>query len=236
MYKRQKLESTKIQSFFAISDGISLMNMLCGFISILLAINHNFELSAILMIIAIMFDSVDGWVARKINRNDKLKFGQNIDSLSDAISFGAAPAVFLYTISSTIHHNLSILPAIISLLIVACGVLRLTRYNAIADYIQTHDFIGFPIPGIAIILATFYLSGLFNIYIALILMTIVSLLMISNVTYPKFDNLIIIGISVVLIVLIILPISLTLFGINIPALILLIFSLYYLLINLIKIN
>lgn len=188
-----KLESTKIQSFFAISDGISLMNMLCGFISILLAINHNFELSAILMIIAIMFDSVDGWVARKINRNDKLKFGQNIDSLSDAISFGAAPAVFLYTISSTIHHNLSILPAIISLLIVACGVLRLTRYNAIADYIQTHDFIGFPIPGIAIILATFYLSGLFNIYIALILMTIVSLLMISNVTYPKFDNLIIIG-------------------------------------------
>lgn len=212
------------------------MNMLCGFISILLAINHNFELSAILMIIAIMFDSVDGWVARKINRNDKLKFGQNIDSLSDAISFGAAPAVFLYTISSTIHHNLSILPAIISLLIVACGVLRLTRYNAIADYIQTHDFIGFPIPGIAIILATFYLSGLFNIYIALILMTIVSLLMISNVTYPKFDNLIIIGISVVLIVLIILPISLTLFGINIPALILLIFSLYYLLINLIKIN
>lgn len=231
-----KLESTKIQSFFTISDGISLMNMLCGFISILLAINHNFELSAILMIIAIMFDSVDGWVARKINRNDKLKFGQNIDSLSDAISFGAAPAVFLYTISSTIHHNLSILPAIISLLIVACGVLRLTRYNAIADYIQTHDFIGFPIPGIAIILATFYLSGLFNIYIALILMTIVSLLMISNVTYPKFDNLIIIGISVVLIVLIILPISLTLFGINIPALILLIFSLYYLLINLIKIN
>lgn len=231
-----KLESTKIQSFFAISDGISLMNMLCGFISILLVINHNFELSAILMIIAIMFDSVDGWVARKINRNDKLKFGQNIDSLSDAISFGAAPAVFLYTISSTIHHNLSILPAIISLLIVACGVLRLTRYNAIADYIQTHDFIGFPIPGIAIILATFYLSGLFNIYIALILMTIVSLLMISNVTYPKFDNLIIIGISVVLIVLIILPISLTLFGINIPALILLIFSLYYLLINLIKIN
>ena len=229
-----KLQSTKIQSFFAISDGISLMNMLCGFISILLGINHNFEASAIMMIIAIMFDSVDGWVARKINRNDEFKFGQNIDSLSDAISFGVAPAVFLYTISTTIPHSLSTLPIIISLLIVACGVLRLTRYNAIADYIQTRDFIGFPIPGIAIILATFYLSGLFNIYVALILMIIVSLLMISNVRYPKFDNLIIIGISVVLIVLIILPINLTLFNINLPALILLIFSLYYLLINLIR--
>ena len=231
-----KLQSTKIQSFFAISDGISLMNMLCGFISILFAINHNFNASAILMIIAIMFDSVDGWVARKINRNDEFKFGQNIDSLSDAISFGAAPAVFFYTISNTIAHNLSILPIITSLLIVTCGILRLTRYNAIADHIKTRDFIGFPIPGIAIILATLYLSGLFNIYLALILMIIVSLLMISNVTYPKFDNLIIIAISVVLIVLIILPINLTFININIPALILLIFSLYYLLINLIKNN
>ena len=231
-----KLQSTKIQSFFAISDGISLMNMLCGFISILFAINHNFNASAILMIIAIMFDSVDGWVARKINRNDEFKFGQNIDSLSDAISFGAAPAVFFYTISNTIGHNLSILPIITSLLIVTCGILRLTRYNAIADHIKTRDFIGFPIPGIAIILATLYLSGLFNIYLALILMIIVSLLMISNVTYPKFDNLIIIAISVVLIVLIILPINLTFININIPALILLIFSLYYLLINLIKNN
>ena len=231
-----KLQSTKIQSFFAISDGISLMNMLCGFISILFAINHNFNASAILMIIAIMFDSVDGWVARKINRNDEFKFGQNIDSLSDAISFGAAPAVFFYTISNTIAHNLSILPIITSLLIVTCGILRLTRYNAIADHIKTRDFIGFPIPGIAIILATLYLSGLFNIYLALILMIIVSLLMISNVRYPKFDNLIIIAISVVLIVLIILPINLTFININIPALILLIFSLYYLLINLIKNN
>ena len=55
-----KLESTKIQSFFAISDGISLMNMICGFISILFAINHNFESSAILMIIsAIGFLTLD---------------------------------------------------------------------------------------------------------------------------------------------------------------------------------
>ena len=229
-----KLQSTKIQSFIAISDGISLMNMICGFISIILGINHEFSLSAIFMIVAIMFDSVDGWVARKINRNDELKFGKNIDSLSDAISFGAAPATFLYTLSETIPNNISTLTIFVSLLMVVCGILRLTRYNVIADHIETRDFIGFPIPGIAIILATLYLSGLFNIYLALILMIIVSLLMISNVRYPKFDNLIIIGISVVLIVLIILPINLTLFNINLPALILLIFSLYYLLINLIR--
>ena len=227
-----KLESTKIQSFIAISDGISLMNMICGFISIILAINHEFSLSAILMIVAIMFDSVDGWVARKINRNDELKFGKNIDSLSDAISFGAAPATFLYTLSETIPNNISILSILVSLLMVVCGILRLTRYNVIADHIETQDFIGFPIPGIAIILATYYLSGLFNLYIALPLLAITSLLMISNVKYPKFNNKIIIGISVVLIVLI--PFNISLLNINIPGLILMLFSLYYLIVNLIK--
>ncbi len=227
-----KLQSTKIQSFIAISDGISLMNMICGFISIILGINHEFSLSAIFMIVAIMFDSVDGWVARKINRNDELKFGKNIDSLSDAISFGAAPATFLYTLSETIPNNISILTIFVSLLMVVCGILRLTRYNVIADHIETRDFIGFPIPGIAIILATYYLSGLFNLYIALPLLAITSLLMISNVKYPKFNNTIIIGISVVLIVLI--PFNISLLNINIPGLILMLFSLYYLIVNLIK--
>lgn len=227
-----KLQSTKIQSFIAISDGISLMNMICGFISIILGINHEFSLSAIFMIVAIMFDSVDGWVARKINRNDELKFGKNIDSLSDAISFGAAPATFLYTLSETIPNNISTLTIFVSLLMVVCGILRLTRYNVIADHIETRDFIGFPIPGIAIILATYYLSGLFNLYIALPLLAITSLLMISNVKYPKFNNTIIIGISVVLIVLI--PFNISLLNINIPGLILMLFSLYYLIVNLIK--
>ena len=62
--------NTEIESFIAMSDIISLLNMSSGFLSIICSINNNFELSAILMIIAIMFDSVDGWVARKRNRQD----------------------------------------------------------------------------------------------------------------------------------------------------------------------
>ena len=170
--------NTEMKSFIAISDIISLLNMSSGFLSIISSINHNFELAAILMIIAIIFDSSDGWVARKTNRQDDLGFGKNI--------------------------------------------------------IDTKDFIGFPIPGISLVLATYYLSGLFNPYVALILSAIISLLMICNIRYPKFDNIPVIAISAILIVILILPINIIIYNINVPALILLLFCLYYLIINLIK--
>lgn len=229
-----KIESTKIQDFIAVSDIISLLNMSSGFISIINSINHNFEMAAIFMILAIMFDSVDGWVARKTNRNDSLGFGKNIDSLSDVVSFGVAPAVFIYTTLYNISNITQPIVILVSLFIVVCGVLRLTRYNVIADHLKTSGFIGFPIPGIAFILATYYLTGLYNIYFALILSVLVSALMISNVKYPKFDNIPVLAISCVLILLLILPVEIVLFHINIPAILLLLFCLYYLLINLVK--
>jgi archaetidylserine synthase len=226
--------NTEMKSFIALSDIISLLNMSSGFLAIISSINHNFELSAILMIVAIMFDSIDGWVARKTNRQDDLGFGKNIDSLSDIVSFGVAPAVFIYCCINTTSSILQAAVILVSLLIVICGVLRLTRYNVIAEKIDMKGFIGFPIPGISFVIATLYLSGLFNPYIALILSIFVSLAMISNIKYPKFDNMPLIGISVILILLLILPINTTFYNVNIPGLLLLIFCLYYLIINLIK--
>ena len=226
--------NTDMKSFIAISDIVSLLNMSSGFLAIISSINHNFELAAILMIIAIMFDSVDGWVARKTNRQDDLGFGKNIDSLSDIVSFGVAPAIFIYSCINTTPGIYQATVILISLLIVACGVLRLTRYNIIAGKIDTKDFIGFPIPAISFALATYYLSGLFHPFIALILSVVISILMISNIRYPKFDNIPIIAISVALIIILILPVKLALFNVNLPAVILLLFCLYYLIINLIK--
>ena len=143
--------NTEMKSFIAISDIISLLNMSSGFLAIISSINNDFRLAAILMIIAIMFDSADGWVARKINRQDDLGFGKNIDSLSDVVSFGVAPATFLYCCINTTPGIFQIIVILVSLLIVICGVLRLTRYNVIAGKIDTQDFIGFPIPGISFI-------------------------------------------------------------------------------------
>ncbi len=226
--------NTKITSFIAISDMISLLNMCSGFLAIIASINNNLELAAILMIIAIIFDSTDGWVARKTNRQDEFGFGKNIDSLSDIVSFGVAPAIFLYSTINTTSNIFQAIVIIISLFIIISGILRLTRYNVISGKINTTDFIGFPIPGISCILATYYLSGLFNPHVSLILSIIVSLLMISNIRYPKFDNNYIIGISAILIILLILPLNIIVSNINIPAALLLLFCLYYLIINLIK--
>ena len=228
------IKNTNMGNFIALSDIISLLNMSSGFLSIICSINHDFNLAAILMIIAIIFDSSDGWVARKINRQDELGFGKNIDSLSDIVSFGVAPAIFLYTCINTTPSILHIIVILTSLLIVICGVLRLTRYNVIAGKIETSDFIGFPIPGISLIIASFYLSGLFNPYIAILLSIVVSLIMVSNIRYQKFDNMPLIIISFFLILLLILQINIVVFNINIPALLLLLFCLYYLIINLIK--
>ncbi|WP_405269865.1 archaetidylserine synthase [Methanobrevibacter sp.] len=229
-----KIESTNMKSFLAISDVISLLNMASGFLAIIFSINQELNIAAILMIVAIMFDSADGWVARKTNRQDELGFGKNIDSLSDIVSFGVAPAIFIYSCINTTPGIFQIIVVLVSLLIVVCGVLRLTRYNVIAGKIDTQDFIGFPIPGISLIMASFYLSGFFNPYVALILATIVSLIMISNIRYPKFDNIPLIAISCILILILILQINISIYSINIPATLLLLFCLYYLIINLIK--
>lgn len=224
-----QLENTGILNFIKIPDIISSLNMIFGFIAILMAFKNYFTLSAICIIIAIIFDSIDGWVARKLGRDDSLGFGKNIDSLADIVSFGAAPAALLYSIGMKLSPNMQILTAIISLYMIWCGLLRLTRFNVIGDKIDYQGFIGFPIPGIAFLLATFYLTGFFNIWVAYILMIITATLMISNLKYPKIDNYILIGISFILILLI--PLKLALYGINIPALILFIFVLIYLFLN-----
>ena len=224
--------NTKIQSFIAISDLISLMNMCSGFISIIMSINHNFYLASIFMIFSLLFDSVDGWIARKTDRNDEYGFGKNIDSLSDVISFGVAPAIFLYSFSLFNASYLEIPTLIVSLFIVICGVLRLTRYNIISDKVE--GFIGFPIPGIAIIMAAFYLSGLFNIYVALILAIIVSIAMICNKSYDKFTDLYLLVLNAICLLFIIFQIPLNIGFVNVPALIVLLTSLTYLFINLIK--
>ena len=224
--------NTKIESFVAISDLVSLMNMASGFLSIIMSVKQDFFLASILMIFSLLFDSIDGWVARKTNRVDEYEFGKNIDSLSDVVSFGVSPAVFLYSFCLTNAPNLEIPTAIVSLFIVICGVLRLTRYNVISN--QVKGFIGFPIPGIAVIMAAFYLSGLFNIYIALIIAIIVSIAMICNKSYDKFGNKYLLIINGICLVLVVFQIPLIVYSVNIPALIVLLTSMTYLLINLIR--
>jgi archaetidylserine synthase len=224
-----KNKKISMRSFVAIPDIISLLNLSFGFLAILLAFNNQIITSATFIVMAIIFDSLDGWIARKLKRNDEMGFGKNIDSLSDAVSFGISPGVLLYVIGSNSFPEYSYIIAIISLLMAITGILRLTRFNIISN-MDFKGFIGLPIPTTAIIMSTLVLSGIFNIYLASILMIVSSILMISTVHYPKINNLKVICFTFLLIIMTIIPYPFMIYGINLPAVILFILSLFFTLI------
>lgn len=215
-----------IRSYTSIADLVSIANASSGFLSIVMISMGNFLLAAKFMLLAVIFDAMDGWVARKLNREDECGFGKNIDSLSDIISFGVAPAMLLY--STSINFGIPYFSIIVALLIVICGILRLSRFNVITDSSDKH-FIGLPIPSTALILGSFYLSGFFNSDLALIIMILVSLLMISTVKYPKFKGVKTLVAGSILIIAALLPQSISSIIAYFPTKLLFIVMLLYLL-------
>ena len=222
-----RLKSVGMGYFLAIPDVISILNLVFGFLAILMVISNQLTYASLCILVAVVFDSVDGWVSRKLNREDKFGFGKNIDSLADIVSFGVAPSVLLYYLGLGISDWAAYLVGIVATLTLVCGMLRLTRYNVISDKINYHGFVGFPIPGTAILLATYYLSGLFNIGVASILMLFAAYLMISTIRYPKVDNYYVIGFGAIMIALLLLPVNTSVGAVNLPALVLFILSLIY---------
>jgi len=88
----------KILSLMKIADIFTVGNLCCGIISILLAINGLFDSSALLLFLAVVFDVLDGKIAGLLHQ--KNLFGKQIDSMSDLVSFGVAPALLYYSMSS----------------------------------------------------------------------------------------------------------------------------------------
>lgn len=214
-----------IRSYTSIADLFSIANASSGFLSIIMASMGDFVLSAKFMLIAVVFDSVDGWVARKTKREDIYGFGKNMDSLSDIVSFGVAPGVLLYI--SCMQQGF-ILGLTIALLVVICGILRLSRFNVTTD-MNKDKFIGLPIPTAALILGTLYLSGFYTEYTALIIMTVVSILMISTLEYPKIRDVRILTLGGILLAATLLPQKIMSYVASFPVKLLLVIVLLYLL-------
>jgi len=214
---------TNILKMITIADLASLANAICGFLAIMMIISHNLTSSAMFLLLAVIFDSIDGTLARIFNQGDidHIIFGETIDSLADVISFGVAPAVILYMLSG---YYYMLIP---SILLLACGILRLTRYNTIAAYQDqpTETFIGLPIPVSSFILAAFMLSS-YNTVILAILMIIIAILMVSDIEYPKIRELPLILVTFILMILTMIPqVNNMLY--HIPAYLLIILGLLY---------
>lgn len=177
-------EERRITSFIGIPDIISMLNASSGYLSIILSINGFFDAACILMLTAMIFDSMDGWFARRSGRTGT-GFGKNIDSLSDIVSFGVAPAIFIYSAGASFKY-INYINISVGLLIVLCGILRLSRFNVLTGGVK--NFTGLPIPVAALMLSSFYLTGFYSETAAAILMLAVSILMVSSVEYPKVSG------------------------------------------------
>ncbi len=159
-----------------------------GVISIVEASKGHFILSSWLILLALVFDGLDGRVARMTNTTSQ--FGVEFDSLADIISFGIAPAMLLYFFVGYEFGRFGIL---VSALYVIFGAIRLARFNISTAKTDPNVFIGLPIPTAAVFVSMWIL--LFNKYtlqdysvILLFLALGVAILMVSNFRYPSFKK------------------------------------------------
>lgn len=161
----------------------TLFNLGLGMMAILLALNDNYSLAAIMVIVAMLMDGLDGRMARALDAQSE--FGKELDSLSDLVSFGVAPIIIMYDIAfKDINPVLAIIAALIFPM---CGAMRLARFNVKAGV--PGYFTGLPIPAAGGVLATLSLfhNGVTTPYMV-ISTFILSYLMVSQVRYPNFKK------------------------------------------------
>lgn len=214
---------TNILKMVGIADIASLLNAVSGMLAIIMAFYQNSILSALFLILAVVFDAIDGPLARRFPSPSKDVFGETMDSLADAISFGIAPAIIIFELFNTP------LMIIASILLLCCGILRLSRYNTIITEQEgpTKTFIGLPIPVSSFMLSLLLFSQINQASLILIIMSVIAILMISTLEYPKIKNIKIFGVcGLLLLVTLILPLNNMLF--HIPLIILIILVLGYL--------
>jgi len=159
-----------------------------GVISIVEASKGNFVPASWLILLALVFDGLDGRVARMTNTTSQ--FGVEFDSLADIISFGIAPAMLLYFFIGNEFGRFGIL---VSALYVIFGAIRLARFNISTAKTDPNVFIGLPIPTAAIFVSMwillFHKYTLENYAIVLLFLTLgIAVLMVSNFRYPSFKK------------------------------------------------
>lgn len=165
-------------------------NLFCGFFAVIQSIKGNFLFAAYAIVVAAVFDQLDGRLARLTRSTSK--FGAEYDSLCDLVSFGMAPGVLLFLWALQPFGRLG---WVACFLFVACGALRLARFNVQAHVVEKNYFQGLPIPMAAGIVASSVLAfqdlelepnGNYGLLIMTVLLAFV---MVSNFRFRSFKDL-----------------------------------------------
>ncbi len=167
-------------------------NLFAGFYAIVAAMSLKFEYAAVAIIIAAFMDGLDGKIARMTGTSSR--FGVEFDSLADLVSFGVAPALLVYIWELRAFARIGWVAAF---LFVACGALRLARFNVQVASTEKRWFTGMPIPmagGTLAVTVLFFhhmhAGGRQTSGILFVLLTyLLSFLMVSTIRYRSFKEL-----------------------------------------------
>ena len=164
-------------------------NVFCGFYAFIAVLNEKYYVAAWALVVAIIFDILDGRVARLTKTTSA--FGVQYDSLADIISFGMAPAFLAYSWVLKPFGRLGWMAAFLYLL---CGTLRLARFNVTKPDIRGQHFIGLPIPAAAAVIASIVIAfeDMFatrmNPIFMVAVVYLLAFLMVSNIKYPALKR------------------------------------------------
>jgi len=191
MNKELRIKNIRIKKgIYVLPNLFTTASLFAGFYSIILSVQEKFLFAAVAILVSLVFDGLDGRIARMTNTTSK--FGAEYDSLADLIAFGLAPAIlaYIWAMSFPDKHGL-----VAGFMFVACGALRLARYNIQIGLIDSKVFNGLPIPAAASVIATtviFFdfigIEGKFQSSFFTIAVIILSLLMVSNIKYYSFKD------------------------------------------------
>lgn len=170
---------------------ITTLALYCGIASVFAAIRGEYETASYWILGAIILDMLDGTVARLTKSVSD--FGKELDSLADMVSFGAAPAVLIFSAylieGEATESFISPTGSMVAIVYVICAALRLARFNVYQSERQD-IFVGLPSPAAAGTIAAFTLfCQYFELHVAYWVLgpltVILALLMVSTVRYPK---------------------------------------------------
>jgi CDP-diacylglycerol--serine O-phosphatidyltransferase len=164
----------KKNRWITIADILTFMSLISGVLSMFFSLKSMFVEAALFMIFAVFFDFADGRVARLLKQESEL--GAQLDSLSDLVSFGAAPAVFFLSMFSV-----NIVELLIAIIFVCCGAYRLARFNIQKD---KKGFYGMPITMNGLLFPALFLLASGK-YVYIVLLAVSALLMISTFKIKK---------------------------------------------------
>jgi CDP-diacylglycerol--serine O-phosphatidyltransferase len=188
MERKSGLKQRSRRGIYILPNIFTSLNLFCGFYAVIASINGKFVAAAIAILIGVMFDMLDGKIARATNTTSQ--FGLEYDSLADLVSFGLAPGVMAYMWALKPLGRIGWLAAF---LFMACGALRLARFNSQVETTSSDYFVGLPIPAGASMVATtvlfchrFNFAG--NPIVILVMLYALSFLMVSTVKYNSFKK------------------------------------------------